>query len=52
MKKTKPEKSDKQQIGVLVDRLLWRKFKGKCIGNGITAGKKIEELFQEYLKEK
>ncbi len=50
MIRTKKPKSNKKQIGVKIDEILWRKFRSKCLENGITAGAKIEEFIEKYLK--
>ena len=51
-KKTETDKTikaKKKQIGVQIDEVLWRKFRARCMEDGITAGAKIEEFIQEEL---
>jgi hypothetical protein len=40
----------KKQPGIQLDQVLWRKFRARCIEEGVTAGNKVEELIQGYLE--
>jgi len=40
---------DRRQVGIKIDVVLWRKFRAKCLENGITAGAKIEALIKKHL---
>jgi len=48
--KLEQKKNPKKQTGVLVDQILWRKFRARCLEEGVTAGNKIEELIEVYLE--
>ena len=53
MKRNNPPKQDKaerKQVGIHVDIQLWRKFRARCIEEGVQAGHKVEDLIREYLK--
>ena len=48
--KSEQKKKLKKQPGILIDQILWRKFRIRCLEEGVTAGNKIEELIDGYLE--
>jgi hypothetical protein len=48
--KKEAEKKDRQQLGVIVDAALWRRFRATAIQNGETATTALERAMSEELK--
>jgi hypothetical protein len=47
----KPEKKVRQQLGVIVDAALWRRFRATAIQRGTTATTALEAAMRKALKD-